>query len=109
MAGLSERLSIWPLRSILFLSGLRRSGKHCEAPETAADLLIYRLKSWPELPSSSKTADIYRTLSVMSNRPVNRRWILNSSGLEAREVDALLRLLVDQDAVDITDATKYPA
>lgn len=76
--------------------------------EQASDHLIYRLKHWPRIPAASKNADILRTLSVMSHRPVNRRWILSSSGLSAREVDMLLRRLVEQGAVQVTDAGEYP-
>jgi hypothetical protein len=79
-----------------------------EAPHPS-EHLIYRLKHWPRIPSASRTAEILRTLSVMSHRPVNRRWILNSSGLDAREVDMLLRRLIEQDAVQITDAGPYPS
>ncbi|MDB5947128.1 MAG: hypothetical protein JWQ33_2154 [Ramlibacter sp.] len=75
-------------------------------PDTG-ESLIYRLRHWPQIPSASKTADIYRTLSVMSNRPVNRRWILNNSSLDARAVDHLLRRLVEQGAVEVIDARGY--
>ncbi len=71
------------------------------------DYLIYQLRHWPRIPSASKTADIYRTLSVMSQRPVNRRWILNNSSLDGRAVDHLLRRLVEQDAVHVIDARGY--
>jgi hypothetical protein len=88
-----------------------RSGLAPSTPATPVDdtgeTLIYRLRYWPQIPSLSKTADIYRTLSVMSNRPVNRRWILNNSSLDARAVDHLLRRLVEQDAVEVIDARRY--
>ena len=77
-----------------------------EASEDA-DTLIYRLRRWPKLPSASMNTDVSRTLSVMSTRPVNRRWILNNSSLQEREVDSMLRHLVEQDAVEVTDAAKY--
>lgn len=76
-------------------------------PGAGGDLLIYRLRRWPKLPSSSMSTHVSRALSVMSTRPVNRRWILNNSSLRAHEVDSLLRLLVEQDAVEVTDAGKY--
>lgn len=71
------------------------------------DLLIYRLRRWPQLPSSTMSTHVSRALSVMSTRPVNRRWILNNSALQAHEVDSMLRCLVEQDAVEVTDAGKY--
>ena len=75
--------------------------------EGDADQLIYRLRRWPKLPSASMTTDITRALSVMSTRPVNRRWLLNNSSLAVHEVDSMLRRLVEQDAVEVTDAGKY--
>lgn len=76
-------------------------------PGSGHDQLIYRLRRWPKLPSSTMNTDITRTLSVMSTRPVNRRWILNNSSLQEREVDSMLRRLVEQDAVEVTNAGKY--
>ena len=76
-------------------------------PGSDDDLLIYRLRRWPRLPSSSMSTDVSRALSVMSTRPVNRRWLLNNSGLAAHEVDSMLRRLVEQDAVEVTDARSY--
>ena len=71
------------------------------------DLLIYRLRRWPKLPAASMKTDVTRTLSVMSTRPVNRRWILNNSSLREHEVDSMLRHLVDQGAVEVTDASRF--
>lgn len=72
-------------------------------PETAASGLTYLLRHWPELPQSSRTADIYRTLSVMSHRRVSRNWILCTSRLTPRQVDSLLERLVKQEAVEVID------
>lgn len=69
---------------------------------------IYRLKHWPSLRPSQKTADVYRTLSVMSHRRVNRRWILTSSRLKPDQVDSLLQGLIAQDAVEIIDCSQFP-
>lgn len=90
-----------------FFSRLFRPAIRARATDDAADQLIYRLKHWPRLPSSCRTADIFRALSMMSNRPVNRRWILNHSTMPAHEVDGLLHRLVEQGAVDVTDAGRY--
>jgi hypothetical protein len=68
---------------------------------------IYRLKHWPSLRPSQKTADIYRTLSVMSHRRVNRRWILTASRLKPEQVDSLLESLIEQDAVEVIDSSKF--
>jgi hypothetical protein len=71
------------------------------------DRLIYRLKHWPELPDVRRTADVFRALSVMSHRPVNRRWFVTHSKLPPREVDQLLAHLIRQDAVEVIDGAKY--
>ena len=89
-----------------------QSSDHFPATEVldadpSEDMLIYRLRRWPQLPSASMNTDVSRTLSVMSTRPVNRRWILNNSSLQEHEVDSMLQRLVEQDAVEVTDAAKY--
>jgi hypothetical protein len=71
------------------------------------DSLIYRLKHWPELPPERCTANVYRALSVMSHRPVNRRWFAIHSKLPAREVDQLLKDLIGEDAIEVIDGSKY--
>jgi hypothetical protein len=75
--------------------------------DAPADGLIYRLKHWPDLPCHHKTADVLRVLSVMSNRPVNRHWILANSKLRGEQVDRLLQRLVDDGAVDVIDASQF--
>ncbi len=79
------------------------------AKAIAGDDLVYRLRQWPDLPAKSKTADIYRTLSVMSTRPVNRHWITEFSGLAKAEVDSLLRRLTETNSVEVIDISKFPA
>ena len=71
--------------------------------------LIYKLKHWPDLSRQHRTADVYRALSVMSHRPVNRHWILANSRLRAKQVDRLLQQLVEEGAVDVVDGSKFPA
>lgn len=93
--------------SLSFLSRLRPGTARARSRESPADLLIYRLKRWPKLRSASMSTDICRALSIMSTRPVNRRWIMKNCGLELHEVDRLLQALVDQDAVEVTDSAKY--
>lgn len=42
---------------------------------TDVDGLIYKLKHWPELPAASRTADVFRASSMMSNRTaLGRSW-----------------------------------
>jgi hypothetical protein len=73
-----------------------------------ADGLIYRLRHWPDLPPGLRTACVFRVLSVMSNRPVNRSWILASSKLAPRQVDALLERLVRDGAVEACALDRGP-
>ena len=107
MQSVVDRLSGWARQTSKSLSELFRAGADARAPDCAEDHLIYRLKSWPKLPSAGMTTDISRALSVMSTRPVNRRCILNNSNLHLHQVDLLLRQLVELDAVEVTDAAKY--
>lgn len=107
MPSVIDRLWRWARQASMSLSGLFRADPDAGSADGPEDHLIYRLKRWPKLPSAGMTTDIYRTLSVMSTRPVNRRWILNNSNIRTHEVDLLLRRLVEQDAVEVTDAAKY--
>ena len=78
--------------------------------EDQGDGLIYKLKYWPQLPSESRTADVFRALSVMSQRPVNRRWILaHSTRMRAQQLDQLLQWLIDEGAVEVIDGSKFVA
>src|ERR1700759_2790221 len=58
--------------------------------------LIFRLKAWPELGDTERTAEIYRILSVMSSQPVNRQWLAARCTMPSQDLDKLLRQLVDQ-------------
>jgi hypothetical protein len=69
--------------------------------------LIFRMKSWPELPEDGRTADIYRVLSVMSNQPVNRQWLLARCRLTPQELDKLLMKLVADGALEVIDPSRF--
>jgi hypothetical protein len=71
--------------------------------------LVYRLRQWPDLPDRMRTADVLRALSVMSNRPVNREWLLRRVKLKARAVDELLAMLVTHGDVEVVDTSKFRA
>lgn len=73
----------------------------------AGDNLVYRLRHWPELPSEHRTAVVYKALSLMSTRPVNRGWFVRHSRMNARDVDLLLRSLLEQDALEVVDVSSY--
>jgi hypothetical protein len=72
-----------------------------------ANGLIYKLRYWPDLPASMRTANVYRALSVMSHRPVNRPWLLAHTRLQVAQLDLLLRRLQNQEAIEVIDATRY--
>jgi hypothetical protein len=69
--------------------------------------LIFRMKSWPQLPEDGRTADIYRVLSVMSNQPVNRQWLLARCRLTPEQLDKLLMRLVADGALEVIDPARY--
>lgn len=79
-----------------------------DVQDDKGDSLIYRLTRWPDLPCQTKTAGVLRTLSVMSHRPVNRNWIIANSKLRPEQVDRLLERLVDEEAVQVIDGSKFP-
>jgi hypothetical protein len=108
MPSVYDTLTAWARRTTTSFAELITSGfdrEDGQAPEGGGE--IYRLKHWPHLPSGQKTADIYRTLSVMSNRPVNRRWILASSRMRPEQVDKLLERLVAEGAVEVIDSSRF--
>ena len=107
MPSVYDTLYKWARKTTTTFADLRVMALHRDELDLQDDGMIYRLKHWPDLPRTSRTADVYRTLSMMSNRPVNRRWILSHSKLRAEQVDRLLQRLVDDDAVVVVDASNY--
>lgn len=85
------------------------SSAHDDSLPGGGDTLVYRLKQWPELPVRHRTAEVYKALSLMSNRPINRAWFLRHSRMKPKELDALLDRLVAQGAVEVVDISAYPA
>ncbi|MDB5957917.1 hypothetical protein [Ramlibacter sp.] len=69
--------------------------------------LIFRLKAWPELGDTERTAEIYRILSVMSSQPVNRQWLAARCTMPAQDLDKLLRQLVAQGALEVIDPARF--
>lgn len=107
MSSVSDTLYQWARKTTTSFAELRFASSQRDELEPEGAGLIYRLKHWPDLPQATKTADVFRTLSVMSNRPVNRHWILANSRMRAQEVDRLLARLVAQDAVSVIDGSKF--
>lgn len=69
--------------------------------------LIFRMKAWPQLPESGRTAETYRILSIMSSQPVNRQWLLERFSMAPRQLDELLSLLVAEGAVEVIDPSRF--
>jgi hypothetical protein len=107
MPSVYDTLCNWARRTTTSFAELRfvTSAQDDDQPLTG---LIYRLKHWPDLPRHHRTADVYRALSVMSSRPVNRHWILSHSRLHEEQLDSLLHRLVREGAVEAIDAAKFP-
>jgi hypothetical protein len=99
----------WARKTSTSIGQLRFVPSQRDDMENHGHGLIYRLKYWPELPGPDRTADVFRALSVMSTRPINRHWILAHSKLRAEQVDKLLQRLVEEGAVEVIDGSKFAA
>ncbi len=107
MPSVYDTLYNWARKTSTSFGELRYAISQREDSRLDGDGLVYRLKSWPELPTASRTANVFRALSVMSHRPVTRQWIVAHSKLEASEVDRFLARLVREDVVEVIDISKY--
>ena len=102
------RFADWVRKTTTSFAELLHAPERQEATDAGGGL-IYKLRHWPSLPHASKTAEIYRTLSVMSHRPVNRHWLIASQGLAPAHADALILHLMAENAVDVIDTAAFPA
>lgn len=107
MSSVYDTLCLWARKTTTSFAELRLLMEHSERADEPVDGLIYRLRVWPDLPQSSKTAGIFRALSVMSNRPVNRRWFVENSRLPTALADRLLQRLVDEGSIEVIDPAKF--
>jgi hypothetical protein len=85
----------------------RRHRRKPAAPRVPQGDVIFRLRSWPSLPEDGRTAEVYRMLSVMSNQPVRRQWLLARFTLGPQQLDALLQQLVAQGSVEVIDPARF--
>ena len=69
--------------------------------------LIFRLRAWPQLPESGRTAEIYRMLSVMSSQPVNREWLESRCRMAPQQLEELLQKLVAEGAIEVIDPGRF--
>ncbi|MBX3655904.1 MAG: hypothetical protein KIS62_05595 [Ramlibacter sp.] len=104
-----DNLRHWVVKTSSSFAGLWVLGEAANepGPGPAPGELIYRLRRWPALPSVHRTASIYRTLSIMSARPVNRRWFLASTDLSASQADALIQSLVDEGDLEVINPARF--
>jgi hypothetical protein len=102
-----DLLREWARRTASGFAELVGTPPEPERDTEAANELIYRLKQWPHLANAQKTAAVYRTLSVMSNRPVNRRWILAQSKLAPQEADSLLQHWIAAGCIEVIDPSLF--
>lgn len=91
-------------------------GKRKEAPDAPFQPtrprphdLIFRMRSWPQLPEDGRTADVYRVLSVMSQQPVNRQYLLARCRMAPQQLDKLLQKLVADGALEVIDPARFAA
>ena len=101
-----DRLYQWARRTSGFGELGFSSSLRAEAA-ASGDTLVYRLKHWPELPASLRRAAVFRALSVMSQRPVNRGWIVRHSKMRPVDIDDLLHHLTAQGALQVIDVAHY--
>ena len=101
------RLSTWARSTSDFADSVISGWDNEPKASPACNRMIYRLRSWPELPVGQRTAVIYRMLSVMSSRPVNRHWILTSSRMRPKQLDGLLSGLIAQGVVEAIDPASF--
>lgn len=89
--------------------GRRQKAAATREPSVTGADLIFRLKAWPQLPESGRTAEIYRMLSVMSSQPVNRHWLLTRVRIAPQQLDQLLQHLVREGALEVIDPSRFGA
>ena len=110
-----QTITEWAKRTSSSFGGSRPQLLESSFPDTVIaepDLpgdLIYRLKHWPDLPCNLRTADVLRLMSLMSNRPLRRSWILDRTRMDEQRLDLLLKRLSAQKALDVLDPARLPA
>jgi len=110
MGKVYEALCELARRTSTSFSELRADSTLRGDPEPAAgDGLIYRLRHWPTMPASHRTADVLRLLSLMSNRPVNRNWMVNHTRVAPERLDRLLERLVADGSLEVIDSSRFEA
>jgi hypothetical protein len=106
-------LALDMLRRLFALSRRAVRGEESDAQRAASGRavpggdLIFRMRAWPSLPEHGRTAAVYRMLSVMSNQPVNRQWLLARCRMAPQQLDALMQHLVAEGAIEVIDPARF--
>lgn len=102
-----DTLYRWARKTSTSFGDLRFLPSAVPEPQPASAGLVYRLRQWPDLAPAHRTAAVYKALSLMSNRPVNRSWFVKHSRMKARQIDGLLGTLLAQGAVEVVDTSSF--
>lgn len=102
-----DTLYRWARKTSSSFGDLRFLPSGVEEAHSAGDALVYRLRHWPELPQSQRTAPVYKALSLMSTRPVNRNWFVRHSRMKPQQLDRLFEILLAQGAVEVVDVSAF--
>ena len=86
--------------------GFKKSGP---ARGVAYPATAYRLRAWPELPESSRTAAVYRAFSRMSMGPVTMPWFMSQTGMPGPAAARLFDQLVGDGKVEMIDLDRFQA
>lgn len=104
-----EAISGWARRASSWGNLREASSESAMAERDSTPGLIYRLRRWPTLPASLKTADVLRLLSLMSSRPVSHAWILTHGNVRREKLERLLLHLRSQEALETINPASFPA
>lgn len=88
-------------------SGPFAPSRGATGPNLSGADLIFRMKAWPQLPESDRTAEVYRMLSVMSSQPVTRQWLQGRCRMAPQDLDELLLKLVAEGALEVIDPARF--
>jgi hypothetical protein len=78
------------------------SARGMACPATA-----YRLRAWPDLPESVRTAAVYQAFSRMSQGPVTLQWFIVHSRLAPQQAHTLFERLTGDGQIEIIDIGRF--
>ena len=101
-----DTLYRWARKTTSF-GDLRFLPSAVEEAQSDAGSHVYRLRHWPDLPQSQRIAPVYKALSLMSTRPVNREWFVKHGRMKPLQVQRLIDMLLAQGAVEVVDVSGF--